>query len=67
MNKTIITVFSVLLVIWFIGLCFFQISEETTTSTKKTIARHSTSCGNGVCEYHLGEHPLNCPIDCFLS
>lgn len=24
-------------------------------------------CGNGICEYEIGETPLNCPQDCYLS
>jgi len=26
--------------------------------------KQANNCGNGVCQYDLGENPLNCPEDC---
>jgi hypothetical protein len=24
-------------------------------------------CGNGICEYEIGETPMGCPQDCYVS
>ncbi|MDD3177904.1 MAG: hypothetical protein PHR26_00110 [Candidatus ainarchaeum sp.] len=32
-----------------------------------SIVNSNYLCGNGTCDYDLGENPLNCPIDCIVK
>jgi len=74
MIKKIGLLVSIVLLIGFFlngGLFGFLKSDSTYKDEvyefPEIISYRQTACGNGICEYHLGETPLTCPVDCFLS
>lgn len=46
-----------------------DLSAYNQTKISDTISAINTNelCGNGICDYDLGETPYNCPKDCFVK
>ncbi len=70
-KKIIITICVILIVTMLFNFNSLSTFGKKTSDFRKPIdyvpISHNRHCGNGICEYNLGETPMNCPQDCFLS